>query len=144
MSELTLWMDSEISKLRQEMDHLYDRMCHDFGIGQFTDFLREGPRFNISETEESLVLRAKLPDFDPEDLDISITGDLLIIKGRRTKNVSYKMQDVDRTGSFSTRINLPSMVRIEDVRATYKGGILEIVMPKYRVSVSQHVKILKK
>ena len=144
MSGLTLWTNKEISKLKRDMDCLYDRMCRDFGISQLMDSLREGPLVNITETKDSFVVKADLPDLGPEDLNVSVTDDLLIIKGEKGKKISYKTDGVQQIESFSSRVRLPSRVKIENVRAKYKEGVLEIVLPKYRASASLPVKILKK
>ncbi len=144
VSGLTLWTNKEIGKLKRDIDCLYDRMCRDFGISQLMDSLREGPLVNITETKDSFVVKADLPDLDPEDLNVSVTDDLLIIKGEKRKKISYKTDGIQQIESFSSRVRLPSRVKIENVRASYKEGILEIVLPKYRASASLPVKILKK
>ncbi|MDL1959686.1 MAG: Hsp20/alpha crystallin family protein [Deltaproteobacteria bacterium] len=144
MSGLTLWTNKEIGKLKRDIDFLYDRMCRDFGISQLMDSLKEGSLVNITETKDSFVVRADLPDLDPEDLNVSVTDDLLIIKGEKREKITHKTDDIKHIGSFSSRVRLPSRVKIEKVRAKYKKGVLEIVLPKYRASVSLPVKILKK
>jgi len=144
VSGLTLWTNKEISKLKRDIDGLYDRMCRDFGISQLMDSLREGPLVNITETKDSFVVKADLPDLDPEDLNVSVTDDLLIIKGEKREKISYKTDGIKHIGSFSSRVRLPSRVKIGNVRASYKEGVLEIVLPKYRASASLSVKILKK
>ncbi len=144
MSGLTLWTNKEISKLKRDIDCLYDRMCHDFGISQLIDSLREGPLVNITETKDSFVVKADLPDLDPDDLNVSVTDDLLIINGEKRKKISYKTDGIKQIESFSSRVRLPSKVKIKNVRASYREGVLEIVLPKYRASTSLSVKILKK
>jgi HSP20 family protein len=141
VSGLTLWTNKEISKLKRDIDCLYDSMCRDFGIGQLMETLRERPLVNITEKKDSFVVRADLPDLDPEDLNVSVTDDLLIIKGEKR---AYKKDEIKRSRSFSSRVRLPSRVKIENIRASYKEGVLEIVLPKYRASISLPVKILKK
>ena len=144
MSGLTLWTNKEISKLKRDIDCLYDRMCRDFGISQLMDSLREGPLVNITETKDNFVVRADLPDLDPDDLNVSVTDDLLIIKGETRKQISYETDGIKQIESFSSRVRLPSKVKIKNVRASYRKGVLEIVLPKYRASASLPVKILKK
>jgi HSP20 family protein len=145
VSGLTLWTNQEIKKLKQDIDFLYDSMCRDFGISKFMDLFREEPLVNIAEKKDSFVVRADLPDLEPEDLDVSVTDDLLIIRGEKREKISYEKDEIKRSRSFSSRVRLPSRVKIENIRASYKEGILEIVLPKYRApSVSLPVKILKK
>ncbi|MBW1925734.1 MAG: Hsp20/alpha crystallin family protein [Deltaproteobacteria bacterium] len=144
MSGLTLWTNQEIKKLRRDIDFLYDRMCRDFGISKFMDLLREEPLVDIVEKKDGFVVRANLPDLDPEDLDVSVIDDQLIIRGEKREKISNKKDEIKRSRSFSSRVRLPSRVKIENIRASYKEGVLEIVLPKYRSSVSLPVKILKK
>ncbi|RKX59470.1 MAG: hypothetical protein DRP28_03080 [Thermodesulfobacteriota bacterium] len=144
MSGLTLWTNQEIKKLRRDIDFLYDHMCRDFGISKFMDLLREEPLVDIVEKKDGFVVRANLPDLDPEDLDVSVIDDQLIIRGEKREKISNKKDEIKRSRSFSSRVRLPSRVKIENIRASYKEGVLEIVLPKYRSSVSLPVKILKK
>ena len=144
MSGLTLWTNREIGKLKRDIDCLYDRMCRDFGISQLMDSLREGPLVNIAETEDGFVVRADLPDMDPEDLNVSVTDNLLIIKGEKREKITRKTDGIKHIESFTSRVRLPSRVKIENARANYKKGVLEIVLPKYRASASLPVKILMK
>ena len=119
MSGLTLWTNQEIKKLRQDIDCLYNSMCRDFGISQFMDLFREEPLVNIAEKKDSFVVRANLPDLDPEDLDVSVTDDLLIIRGEKREKISNKKDEIKRSRSFSSRVRLPSRVKIENIRASY-------------------------
>ncbi|PXF54402.1 MAG: hypothetical protein C4B57_07000 [Deltaproteobacteria bacterium] len=144
MSGLTLWTNQEIKKLRRDIDFLYDHMCRDFGISKFMDLLREEPLVDIVEKKDGFVVRANLPDLDPEDLDVSVIDDQLIIRGEKREKISNKKDEIKRSRSFSSRVRLPSRVKIENIRASYKEGVLEIVLPKYRSPVSLPVKILKK
>ena len=143
VSGLTLWTNKEISKLKRDIDGLYDRMCRDFGISQLMDSIREGPLVNITETKDSFVVKADLPDLDPDDLNVSVTDNLLIIKGEKKEKIT-RTDDIKHIESFSSRVRLPSRVKIENVSAKYKEGVLEIVLPKYRASASLPVKILMK
>jgi len=106
--------------------------------------LREEPLVDIVEKKDGFVVRANLPDLDPEDLDVSVIDDQLIIRGEKREKISNKKDEIKRSRSFSSRVRLPSRVKIENIRASYKEGVLEIVLPKYRSSVSLPVKILKK
>jgi HSP20 family protein len=134
MSELILWKDKEMTKLRRDMDRLFDRFCYDFGVPFFSDEIARSTAFKLSETEKDVILEAKLPGMKPEDMDISVTDDALTIKGEireETVREGDHYQRVEsRSGSFSRRISLPCKVRIDDIHAEYKDGTLRITMPK--------------
>ncbi len=134
MPGLTLWKDREIDRLRRDMDRLFARLWDDFGMPHLPKITRNIPAIDLSESEENLMIRAEIPGINPEDLDISVTEDRLHIKGE------MKQESVDegdayhrlerRYGSFTRDIQLPCRVMKEEVKATYKQGILTIVMPK--------------
>jgi HSP20 family protein len=143
VSGLTLWTSREIDKLKRDIDCLYERMCRDFGISQLMDSLREGTFANITETEDNFVVKADLPDIDPENLNVSVIDNLLIIKGEKREKVTSETGGSKHIESFTSKITLPSRVKIENARANFKKGVLEIILPKYKVS-SLPIKIFKK
>jgi HSP20 family protein len=134
MPGLTLWKDQEIERMRRDMDRLFAKLWDDFGMPRFPRIIRRVPALDLSETEQNLIIRAEIPGIDPEDLDISVTEDQLHIKGVM-KQESVREGDTyhrveRRYGSFSRDVQLPCRVMKEDVEATYREGILTIVMPK--------------
>ena len=145
MTELTLWMNEEMNKLRRDMERLFSRYRSDFGIGMLPWESDAGPFFDLSETKDRLVLRVDLPGVDPKDLEISVSGDRLTLKGKRqeeTVNDTGRYHTVERRfGSFSRTLNLPCKVKMDDIRATLKDGRLEIVMPKCGPEEPKGIKI---
>jgi HSP20 family protein len=134
MPGLTLWKDQEIDRMRRDMDRLFARLLDDFGMPRLPRIIRRVPTLDLSETENNLIIRAEIPGINPEDLDISVTEDQLHIKGAM-KQESVREGDTyhrveRRYGSFSRDVQLPCRVMKEDVEATYREGILTIVMPK--------------
>ena len=108
----------------------------------FENFMRRGsaagmgvvPPLDVSETEESILVKIEVPGIEPKDIDISISGDNLTIKGEKNAEKEEKGKNyhfVERSyGSFSRTIVLPASVKFEQVKAEYKKGILEITLPK--------------
>ena len=90
--------------------------------------------FDVSETDENIIVKAEVPGIEPKDIDISISGDNLTIKGEKNAEKEEKGKNyhfVERSyGSFSRTIVLPASVKFEQVKAEYKKGILEITLPK--------------
>jgi HSP20 family protein len=134
MLELTLWKEQEIDRLRRDMERLFIRLWDDFGIPRFSRIARNIPAIDLSESGENLIARAEIPGINPEDLDISVTEDRLHIKGemmRESTDEGDISQRVERSyGSFTRDIQLPCRVMKEEVEATYKEGVLTIIMPK--------------
>jgi HSP20 family protein len=145
MTELTLWMNEEMNKLRRDMERLFSRYRSDFGIGLLPWEEDVGPFFDLSETKDTLVLRVNLPGVDSKDLEISISGNRLTLKGRRQEETvkdTGRYHTVERRfGSFSRTLNIPCKVKVDDIQATLKDETLEIVMPKCGDEESKGIKI---
>jgi HSP20 family protein len=145
MPELIVWKNERMDKLRKDMDRLCTRVCDEFGIPLFLETAAELPAIDLAETEDSIILRAEVPDINPEDLDISITDDTLRIKGETKQERVEEEGGVQRTerryGAFSRTLQLPCRIDLDDVKATYKEGILNIVMPKCVPEQAREIKI---
>jgi len=147
MPELTVWKKQEIDRLRRDMERLFVRLWDDFGIPRLSRIARNIPAIDLSESGENLIVRAEIPDIHPEDLDISVTEDRLHIEGEMRQESTDGGDTYQRAetsyGSFTRDIELPCRVMKEEVEASYKEGVLTIVMPKckpepvrsYRVTV---------
>ena len=145
MSELILWKKQEMTKLRRDMERLFNRFWYGFGVPVFPEEIAETPSIDLSETKDTLIIRAEFPGVDPEDMDISVTGDTLIIKvevRKETVEESVRHHRVEwRSESFSRTIPLPCRVRVSEIRAIYKDGILNITMPKCEPDKARGVRI---
>jgi HSP20 family protein len=92
------------------------------------------PAIEVYEKEDKFVVKAELPGMKKEDIDISVTGDTLSIKGERKAESEVKEEDYyfcERSyGSFSRSIALPSSINTEKIEASYEDGVLEVSLPK--------------
>ncbi len=89
---------------------------------------------DLYEEGAHIVLRAALPGVKPEDVDISISGDTITIKGETkteqdTKQENYHRREM-RYGSFTRSTALPTRVDHEKTEATFKDGVLTVTMPR--------------
>jgi len=145
MPGLIIWKNQEINRLRRDMDRLFSRLWDDFGVPVLPRTVRDGPLMDLSETEDALIIVAEVPGMDPEDLEISITDNILTIKGEMKKEVIEGNEDYHRMerrhGFFSRSIRLPCKVFIDDIKAIYKKGVLNIVMPKCKPEKACEIKI---
>lgn len=95
---------------------------------------------------DKLVVRAELPDIDPDkDVDIVVADGELRIKAHREARSEHKDKDSYRSefqyGSFSRSVKLPSGASPEDVTATYRDGVLEVRVPVAEVAAPEPSKI---
>ncbi len=143
--ELIPWRPfTELSSLRREMDRLWENF---FGERPFARIWERewAPSLDMSETKDNYVVKAEVPGIDAKDIDISLTGDVLTIKGEKKQEKEEKEEDyhlIERGyGSFSRSVRLPVEVESSKIKASYKNGILSITLPKSEKVKAKEVKI---
>lgn len=103
------------------------------------------PRVDIKEEPKRFVIAADIPGVDPKDIEIHMEKGVLTIKGERnaeTKTEDGKFTRVERVhGSFYRRFALPDTADAEQIRATGKHGVLEIVIPKKAEAAPRRITI---
>ncbi|MEJ5366001.1 MAG: Hsp20/alpha crystallin family protein [Desulfosoma sp.] len=122
-------MEREMDRLRREMDRLFTgfRGFRPLRVGVF-------PPLNVSEDKDNLYVRAELPGINPGDIEISVEGDTLTLRGERKsaevgENVSYHRRERE-FGRFRRSLTLPTRINTDKVEAVFKNGILRITLPK--------------
>jgi len=89
---------------------------------------------DVYQTSTDIIIKTMVAGVRPEDLDLSITRDMVIIKGKRESERMIRDEDYFHQelywGSFSRTIVLPQEVEIEDAEAVEKHGLLIIRLPK--------------
>jgi HSP20 family protein len=92
------------------------------------------PAIEVFEKKDKFVVKAEIPGMKEEDIDVSVVGDTLTIKGERKTESEVKEEDYyccERSyGSFSRSIALPSSVDAKKIEANYEDGVLEVSLPK--------------
>jgi HSP20 family protein len=92
------------------------------------------PALNISENEDNLCLTAELPGINPNEIDITATADSITLRGERkepstSEAVNYHQRERE-FGTFRRGIDLPTKIDTDNINASYKNGILTVVLPK--------------
>ena len=143
---------SPLVEFRSEMNRLFDSFLREpFGAlsdslsDTMTSWGRWAPTVDVSETETSIVVRSELPGLEPNDFDITVTGDRLTIAGEKKETVEKKDQDVHhreiRYGSFSRTVPLPTSVDRQDVSADYSQGVLTITLKKTPATTAKKIPV---
>jgi HSP20 family protein len=145
MSEFIVWRKQEIDRLRRDIDHLFKRFRREFGVPRFLVETAESFSLDLSETENTVTLRAELPGIKPEDMHVSVTDESLTLRGENREDTVDKGENYERvtkrSQSFSRTIALPCRIRTAEVKATFKDGILEVVLPKCAPAEARGVNI---
>jgi len=144
MRELAIWRP--FHELKKEMDRLFEEF---FGTKSLFPERWEAiewvPAVDVSETDTEVIVKADLPGVKPEDIEINIVDNVLTIKGEKKRETEEKKENFYRVeryyGSFMRAIQLPSEVDVEKVKATYKDGVLKIVLPKKAEAARKVIKV---
>ena len=132
MANLIRWDPlREVSEVRSLMDRAFDDffsrspITYD-GIGSID--------VNLLQTDDDIIVKASIPGVKPEDINISISGDTLTLRGevkedQEYKDVNYHIREM-RQGSFSRTMTLPVKVDSDKAKAEFENGILSLTMPK--------------
>ena len=114
--------------------------------GKEDDINEEGQlTVDVYKTKELIVVKSIIGGVRPENLDISVTSDMVTIKGKRENPDNVVADDYYYQecfwGNFSRSIILPSDIKTEGVEATIKNGILTVKLPKIEKNASMKVKV---
>lgn len=123
---------TDLVTMQQAMDRLFDETWGRRGMGW-----REGEQvaalpLDVYSTANELVIKASVPGAGPEDVEITIEGDTLTIKGETKaplENVDYHIQE-RRYGPFGRTLNLNVSVEADKAEATFENGELTLIIPK--------------
>ena len=150
MADITRWDPfSEVASLRQTMDRLFDE-TRPWRFGGFGDGGNGAGYFplDVYETNDDVVVEASLPGVKPEDIDISVTGQLLTLKGESHEEHEEKAQSFyrheRRHGSFIRQISLPTEVESEKAAAEFEHGVLKLRLPKAEAMKPKTIKVQAK
>ncbi len=132
-----------LSSLRDEMNDLLNRFwstaSEPFGLAEWS------PALDVSETDEAVLVHAEIPGIDPKDLDISVVGDTLTLRGQKIDETEQSGRNYHRVerryGSFTRSLVLPAAVDPDNVTATAKEGVLEIRLPKKEEAKARRIEI---
>jgi HSP20 family protein len=120
---------------RREMDRMFDDFLRGSALRPaLAGWQGTAPAVDIDETDKELVITAELPGVTDKDVEVSLAGDILTIKGEKKAEQEQKNGDTyyaeRRFGSFSRSFRLPFRLADEKVDAKFKDGVLTIRLPK--------------
>lgn len=100
---------------------------------------------DVYEEKENVIFEMNLPGIDPKQIEVSFQNGYLKIVGKReeekeTKDKNYFFKEIKR-GTFERKVELPSKVKTEKAEATFKNGMLKIVVPKMLEETTEKISI---
>jgi len=140
---------------RSEMDQLFNRFARGFGLPSLRNladfeppwrsFGFSAPPIDMSEDEKAYKISAELPGLDAKDVEVSVSGDRLVLKGEKRQEQEEKNKNYyhsERTyGSFQRSFELPASVDRDKIAADFSKGVLTITLPKTVTMQKQQKKI---
>lgn len=136
-------------RFHHDMNRLFDDFFKDFGWPT-SSLSREwgtsfSPSINVSEGDKSIEISAELPGMDEKDIQVSLTKDILTIKGEKKQEKEEKNKEyyhVERSyGSFQRSLQLPCEIEADKIKADFKKGVLNIKIPKSKEAQEKIKKI---
>ena len=141
---------------RSEMDRLFDRfsgfglpsMRHMFDLAPsgVSDF--NVPAVDVTEDDKAYKIAAELPGLEEKDIDVSVTGDVLTLKGEKHQEKEEKNKNwyvSERAfGSFQRAFTLPDGIDRDKIAADFAKGVLTVTLPKSAEAQKQQKKIAVK
>jgi HSP20 family protein len=119
---------------RREVDRMFDNYFDGFPGRAGNGSGALAPAIGLDETDKEMVVTAELPGVTDKDIEVSLAGDVLTIKGEKKTQTEEKNEgsyySERRYGSFARSLRLPFKVKDEHVDAKFKDGVLTIRLPK--------------
>lgn len=131
-----------LSRLRDQFNQIFEQP--DFAL---SDLLGGGwmPVVDMLEDKDKLTVKAELPGFNREDLDVSVHENSLILSGERKADEERKDGEFFRSerfyGRFHRVIPLPSSVDTEKIQAKYTNGVLTVTLPKNEHARAKQIEV---
>lgn len=103
---------------------------------------------DVFESDDDIIVEVSIPGVKPEDIDISVTGDVLTIKGETQETTeeqkgNYHLRE-RRYGAFQRSISLPTLIKADKTKAEFKDGVLTLTLPKVEEVKPKSIKIKAK
>lgn len=136
MDKMTRWSPfTQMSTLWDEMNDLFEQH---FGgrslMRPLSGMMRWAPSVDMYETDDEIVVKADVPGMSKEDLEVTVTEEAITISGETQAEEEVKgenyMRRERRYGKFTRRLPLPAAVHLDEAKAKFTDGILEVRVPK--------------
>ena len=141
---------------RTEMDRMFDRLSSGFGLPAFGRLFEpsrafpaftawSAPAVDVSEDDKAFTIAAELPGLEEKDIDVTVSGDMLVIKGEKKQEKEEKDKNYylsERSyGAFQRSFSLPDGVDQDKIAASFGKGVLTITLPKTEKAREKQKKI---
>ena len=135
----------DLFSIHNEMSRLFDnwyKPAHHRAEGESLDWM---PVVDILEANEHVEIRTEIPGLSEKDVQVSVTDDVLTLKGEKTQESDEKDQKYHRVersyGRFQRSFTLPANLNPEDIKAKFTNGVLTVSIPKVKEVQPKEIQI---
>ena len=136
---------ASLGKISRDFDGLLSRLFDGAESPESSGGESFVPKVNVRETGEAIEITAEVPGLKPEDIELTLTGDVLTLKGEKKDEREEKTEDyhlVERSyGHFQRSFRLPVEVDRAKLAATHKDGVLTVTLPKAAEAGSARIEV---
>jgi HSP20 family protein len=147
MAKIVRWEPfNDFVALRDAMDNLFENsFIQPRFLAPFRESVMGQLPLDVIETEDELVVKATVAGYKPEEIDVTIVGDTLTIKGegkeeQKDEQPTYLLRE-RRLASFKRSFTLPVDVQADKAKAEFEYGVLTLVLPKAEAIKPRQIKI---
>jgi HSP20 family protein len=123
-----------VKNLRDEIDQVFESFGRGLPAGIRAMAGVKFPALDVTESADAVEITAELPGVDEKDVDLTVTGDTLTIRGEKKsehETTDKNVHVLERTyGAFARTVPLPFAADPKTVEATFKAGVLKVHVPK--------------
>ena len=136
---------TDVLRMQRNFNRMIDNLFD--GAGWDDDIVTSewNPAVDVEEREQEFVVRVELPGVQKEDVHIATQGNILTLRGEKKQHSESKESNYHRTersyGSFQRSFTLPGSVKNDRIEASFKDGILEVVVPKAEDSKARTIDV---
>jgi HSP20 family protein len=136
-----------LPRLREEYDDLFSKLFEDRLSSELSERskMQEGfDNWNLGweDQEQAYAFEAALPGYEPEDIAVNLSGNLLTVRAeRKSESKDESGSHFYRYGSFTKRLTIPRGVKMEALEADYRNGVLCLRLPKDEKSATRRIEV---
>ena len=145
---LVKWKPREMKSFENLFDDVFNFEMTPQSRSLRSGYLEEGewsPLVDVLDKKDKIVVRAELPGVDKKDVKITLNDNILNIHGEKKEQKETKKEDYyfcERIqGSYSRTIALPVEVDSKKIKASFKNGVLEVILPKAEKLTTKEIEI---
>jgi len=135
-----------LSRMRDEMERVFDRFVRDpFDLVVHPEHRTWLPALDVIDNESEIVVKAEVPGMAAKDVNVSISGNRLILSGEKQESKEQKSEGCyisERSfGAFHRSIELPEGIDPDKVSAEQTDGVLTVRIPKLKTAKPKHIPV---